>query len=376
MQKQDIPFTKLFKAYKDCRKNKRNKPAALEFEINLEKNLLQLHKELNNRTYEIGASICFVITDPKPREIWAGNFRDRIVHHLVYNEIKDRFIKRFTVDTFSCLPKRGTLAAAKKVFHYAKSITENYQHNAYYLKADLSNFFVSINKDILFKLLKKHIDEEWLLYLLEKIIYHNPKQNVRFNCGKKKFALVPKHKSLWHNDDLHGLPIGNLTSQFFSNVYLNEMDQFIKRKLHCKYYCRYVDDFVILHPSAEKLNFFHQEIGKHIEKNLDLRLHPAKKEVNFIKNGIDFVGYNIKVGRIVLRTNVKRRAFRRIVAWRGLPNKFSATILTDFRSSINSYMGMMRNINMFAERFNIGQMISNLFLRTNYNFEKFVLASC
>jgi len=371
MSKNDIEFLKIVKAYKDCRANKRNKETALAYEVNVEKNLFALYKELNDRTYNIGKCICFAITNPKPREIWAANFRDRIVHHLVYNEIQERFIKTFTVDTFSCLPQRGTLAAAKKLFHYTKSITNNYQKKAYYLKADLSNFFVSINKLILFELLKKKIDEEWLLWLLEKIIFHDHKANVSINSSQKRLDLVPKYKSLWHNDDMHGLPIGNLTSQFFSNVYLNEMDQFIKRKLKCKYYCRYVDDFVILDESAQKLNEYYKQIGEFIKDNLELTLHATKKDINLITHGIDFVGYQVKVGRIVLRSKVIKKCSRKINEWKISPERFSYHNIKDLRNSMNSYLGMMRNTNMYNFRKHVADEINSLFIYSDDNFTKF-----
>jgi len=214
----------LFRAYFDCRKNKRNTASALEFEFNLESNLMQLYHELKEGKYEIGRSICFVVLKPKPREVWAANFRDRIVHHLVYNAIKDRFYNRFIYDTYSCIPKKGTLASAKRIQHFSRSITKNYTQNAYYLKADLSNFFVSIDKKILFNQLKRYVFEEWILELLEQIIFHDPKPNAFIKSSKKKFRFIPNYKSLWHTSRGKGLPIGNLTSQFFSNVYLNDLD--------------------------------------------------------------------------------------------------------------------------------------------------------
>ena len=170
--------------------------------------------------YKIGQSICFIVLYPKPREVWAADFRDRIVHHLIYNEIKDRFYKRFIKDTYSCIPDRGTTNAVKSVRSQAASVTNNYTETAYFLKADLKNFFVSIDKNILYDEIQKFVNEEWVLKLIKQVIFHNPKTDVCIKSPTYKFRYLPKYKSLWYTPSDKGLPIGNLTSQFFSNVYL------------------------------------------------------------------------------------------------------------------------------------------------------------
>ena len=297
----DFDFVDLLRAYYDCRKNKRRTISALQFELHLESNLLKLYYELKSGKYKIGRSICFVVTTPKYREVWAANFRDRIVHHLIYAAISERFHKRFISDTYSCIPKRGTLAAAKKLAQYTRSITNNYTKKAYYLKADLTNFFVSINKDILFELLKIYVKEDWLLDLLQLVIYNDPKKNVFVKSKHDLFEKLPKHKSLWNTPNTNGLPIGNLTSQFFSNVYLDVLDKYVKTQLRCKFYCRYVDDFIILSTSPKFLCDCLDSISIYIYNKLKLRLSPRKCFINSIIKGIDFVGYEIKPHRILLR---------------------------------------------------------------------------
>ena len=148
--KLDFTIQDLYKAYYECRRRKRSSLSAMEFEFDLESNMMKLYDELKSGEYKIGVSICFVVLKPKPREVWAASFRDRIVHHLVYNAIKDRFYSTFIEDTFSCIPGRGTLNAAKRVAKHAKAVTNDYTKKAYYLKADLKNFFVSIDKNILY----------------------------------------------------------------------------------------------------------------------------------------------------------------------------------------------------------------------------------
>ncbi len=366
----DFTLNDLFKAYFDCRKNKRNKRSALQFELNLEKNLLQLYKELKTGNYKIGRCICFVVTKPKPREVWAANFRDRIVHHLVYNAIKDRFYKRFIKDTYSCIPGRGTLSAARRLLHFSRAATNNYKRKMYFLKADLSNFFVSIDKDILFDLLKQHVKEEWILTLLQQIIYHDPRTNVYKKSPPHLYRLIPPHKSLWNADEHHGLPIGNLTSQFFSNVYLNVLDQFVKHKLHCKFYLRYVDDFVIIFESPKCLNIFFNSINTHIQLNLKLKLHPLKKLINTVTQGVNFVGFFVLPERILLRKRTINKIRHCIKSWRQKYNPFGQCQLKNFFKSMNSYFGMMINLKSFNLRFYFGRNINSLFIFNDFEFTK------
>lgn len=367
---EEYTFEDLTQAYTDCRKHKRNTLNALEFEFNLERNLLDLYKDLKEGTYKIGKSICFMVIYPKPREVWAASFRDRVVHHLVYNAIKERFYNRFIVDTYSCIPQRGTLSAGLKVRKYAQVITENYTRDAYYLKADLKNFFVSIDKDILMQELERYVSEEWILKLLRQIIYHDPRTNVELRSSRKKFALLPTYKSLWYTDNLKGLPIGNLTSQFFSNVYLNVLDQYVKHHLKCKYYCRYVDDFVMMSCDPHQLNEWHKDLTLFLKERLKLDLHQDKKEINKIKRGIDFVGYVIKPNRTLPRQRTVKRIFVLIKEYKKQPNWYEKEELLKFRASMNSYLGMMRGIQGYNMRRKICLKCINLFIGCDAEFTK------
>ena len=355
---QDFTIQDLYKAYYDCRRRKRNSRYAIEFEYNLESNMRKLYDELKSGEYKIGRSITFVVLIPKPREVWAASFRDRIVHHLVYNAIKDRFYNHFIKDTFSCIPERGTLHAARQVEKYAQAITNNYSKKAYYLKADLKNFFVTIDKDILCKLLLKKVPEAWLRGLIKKIVYHSPKKDVVVQSAKWKFNLLPPHKSLWNAKTGKGLPIGNLTSQFFSNVYLNELDQYVKHKLKCKYYCRYVDDFVILAESAQELNYFYKEIAKFIYENLMIEIHRDKKTINIVSNGIDFVGYTIKPNRFFLRKRTLRDIFRVVNRYRSEFYMLSENILEWLYYVFNSYLGMLQCVKGYNLRRKLCDMVT------------------
>lgn len=368
--KNDFTFEDLTTAYKECRKHKRNTLNALEFEFNLEENLLDLYNELKTGNYQIGKSICFMVLHPKPREVWAASFRDRVVHHLVYNAIKDRFYNRFISDTFSCIPERGTLNACRKTAKYAKSITRDYTRDAYYMKADLKNFFVSIDKDILMQELERYVQEEWILKLLRQIIYHDPRTNVEIRSNKWKFDLLPTYKSLWYCDSSKGLPIGNLTSQFFSNVYLNVLDQYVKHHLKCRYYCRYVDDFVMMSTDPKQLNEWHRDLTVFLKERLKLDLHQNKKEINKVERGIDFVGFIIKHGRIQPRQRTLKRVFKLAKNYRQSNTWFEKEDLLTFRASMNSYLGMLRAVSCFNLRKEICLECRNLFVGCDKDFTR------
>lgn len=233
----ELQFVEVAQAYFDCRKHKRNTRYALDFEFHLERNLFDLYVDLIEDRYQISQSIAFVVDQPKIREVWAATFRDRVVHHIIYNRLSPRFYPSFIQTSFACIPERGTLVASDSLWQGMRSLTQNWSRtSSYFLGADVRNFFLSINKVALFDLLKKKIYEPWLLKLVEQVLFHDPRPTCQVKSKQEAFYRVPKHKSLWHAPSERGLPIGNLTSQFFANVYLNELDQFAKHILKARYY--------------------------------------------------------------------------------------------------------------------------------------------
>lgn len=319
-------------AYFDCREHKRNTYTALDFEQSLERNLDQLYDDLVRGTYRPGSSICFVVTRPKPREVWAAGFRDRVVHHLLYNRIGPRFEKTFIADSCACMEGRGTLYAVKRLERKIRSLTQNWKRPAWYLKCDVANFFVSIKKPILFALLEKRIPEPWWLALTERILFHDPRPGCIVQSPPSRLALIPPHKSLWNQPAHAGLPIGNLSSQFFANVYLNELDQHVKHDLRVRRYIRYVDDFVLLDESPQWLNFARVDIESFLPEKLDIRLNPSKTILQPISRGVDFVGQVVKPWRRVIRRRTLNAALERM---RTIPagQRFE---------SLNSYFGLLR----------------------------------
>jgi len=298
----------------------------------MERNLVQLHQELLDGSYRPGKSICFVITRPKPREVWAADFRDRIVHHLLYNHIGPRFERSFIADSCACIPGRGTLYAAERLEAKVRSITQNWRLPAFYLKCDLANFFVSIDKDVLLPLLARKISEPWWLALAEQILMHDPRQHFEMHGGRHLQGRVPTHKRLASHPANRGLPIGNLSSQFFANVLLDALDQHAKHQLRARHYIRYVDDFVLLHESAQWLNEALAEISTFLPERLHLQLNPTKTILQPVARGIDFVGQVIKPHHRVLR----RRSYRTALT------RAASVLPSDVLTTANSYFGLLR----------------------------------
>jgi len=305
-------FSDLVEDYFDCRRAKRNSKSALAFEIDLEQNLLELYDELIEGRYHPGRSICFVITRPKPREVWAAEFRDRIVHHLLYNRVSDRFHRGFIADSCACIPGRGTLYAAERLEHHVRSITQNWSRPAWYIKMDLSNFFVSIDKHQVRAQLAKRIHEPWWMALADLILFHDPRTDFEMRGDPALIDRVPAHKRLVNADENHGLPIGNLSSQFFANVLLDSLDQHIKHRVGARYYCRYVDDFVLLHEDASWLTAARAQIETKLAE-LGLQLNPRKTFIQPVARGIDMVGQVIKPWSRTTRRRTYRQAIRRVV---------------------------------------------------------------
>lgn len=325
-------FSDLVQAYFDCRRTKRNSSNALAFEQCMERNLSELYEELTTWSYEPGRSICFVITRPKPREVWAAEFRDRIVHHLLYNHISPRFYKSFIADSCACIPERGTLYAARRLDSKIRSASENWSKPVWYLKCDLANFFVSIDKHIVWEPLVKRVPEPWWQWLAYTVLFHDPRENYEFRGAPSSIDLVPPHKRLVNQQSHLGLPIGNLSSQFFANVYLDALDQFIKHRIGARHYVRYVDDFVLLHESPQWLNSALSQINEFLPSRLHANLNPCKTILQPVSRGVDFVGHVIKPWHTKTRRRTVNEAAKRI----------RDAHPSDVLQSANSYFGLLR----------------------------------
>lgn len=343
LQNYIFSFKNIYQAYLDCRKNKRNTFNALKFEINAEENLCKLEQELKNRTYHPSRSLLFAAKKPKLREIFAADFRDRIVHHLLVNSLEEIYEPIFIHDSYASRDDKGTHKADSRLQSFLRKITANGRVRAYYLQLDIKDFFTSIDKELLFTIIRRKVTNPEVLWLTEKIIFWDCTKSYIPRGSQQLLSNIPDNKTLFGKDNRRGLPIGNLTSQFFANIYLNELDQFVKHTLKAHYFLRYVDDFVILSPDASQLRVWQAQIEEFLQSKLKLRLHPKRRKLLPISNGIDFLGYIIRPGYILVRRRVVNNLKEKI-------RQFKQARVKDFRKfhdSIESYLGHFKHASSY-----------------------------
>jgi retron-type reverse transcriptase len=352
----EITVAQLFEAYFDCRRHKRNSASALAFEVDLERNLMDLHEELISGTWMPRPATTFVITRPKPREVWAADFRDRIVHHLVYAAIAPRIEAAFIADSCACIKGRGTLYGANRLAGHLRSATQNWSKPVFYLKADIANFFVSIRRADLFVMLAAKLRDKTMPDLCRKLVFQDVKRDCIVKGSQRSFLQVPRHKSLFHAPEGNGLPIGNLSSQFFANVYLDGLDQFIKRQLGFHHYVRYVDDMVLIDADPQRLLAAANAIRDHLT-SIGLKLAEHKTFVAPADKGVDFVGHVIRPFRSQARARTHRAALARI----------AATVQADLPTTVTSYLGLFKHSGSRAQREQIARaaMQRGLYVETD-----------
>jgi len=285
----------------------------------LENNLFQLHYELKNKTYQHSYYTAFNICDPKLRRIHKANVKDRVLHHAIFRILYPLFDQNFIFDSYSCRTEKGTHKAVKRLEKFTRKLSQNNRKNIFALKCDIKKFFDSVDQEILLKIIKRKIQEENVIWLIEKIIKSFPK----------------------------GLPLGNVTSQLFANIYLNELDQFAKHILKEKYYLRYCDDFVILCDNEKHLQNLILKINNFLRENLKLNLHPNKIIIRKYYQGVDFLGYVVLPHHRVLRTKTKRRIIKKIQNKRqDLQNGLIAEEC--FEQSLQAYFGVLSHCEGFG----------------------------
>lgn len=361
-RKYEIKLEELFKAYFDCRKNKRNTINALAFEVDYESKLIELCDEINSGTYQPGKSIAFVVNQPVKREIFAADFRDRVVHHLIINKLNPLFEKDFIGDSYSCRVGRGTSAGVKRLDGFIRSCSRNYSQDCYVLKVDIAGFFMNIDRNILFEKLKYFIDQKYLcadksvlLKLCKTVIYNDPTKNCTIKGSIRNWDVLPYNKSLFHSPRNCGLPIGNLTSQIFANFYLNAFDHFVKSELAIRYYGRYVDDCVFVHRSKEYLEYLITEVRSFLKADVRLELHPKKIYLQHHTKGVKFLGVIVKPNRMYISNRTKGNFYaammkQNYVVENGALTKESKDA---FLCSMNSYLGIMSQYKSYDIRLNM-----------------------
>ncbi len=331
-------------AFKKAKRGKASKWYVKKFEYNLQNELQKLKTELENQTYKPKPLARFVVRDPKTRVIFASAFKDRVVHHAICNIIEPIFEKVFICDTYANRKNRGVHAALKRFDQFKRKVSQNGRlvKNAkdnnmvvgYVLKGDIKHYFQTIDHEVLLKIIRKKISDEKVLSLIRTIL-ENYDQKIP---GK-------------------GVPLGNLTSQFLANVYLSELDYFVKQKLKANYYIRYVDDFIIFHRSKETLKSYRKEIENFL-RSLMIKLHTEKTKILPLSGGINFLGFKIFYHyKLPIKRNVQ--SFER---------KFCASKVQKIEiKSLEGWFGYIMHGNTYRLRRKISKEIGG---RLNVNFQQ------
>lgn len=342
-------------AYEDCIRHKKNSPSAIRFMTNKNENVIELCDEINQRTYTIGKSIAFIIKFPKYREVFAADFRDRIVHHLVINELMPCFEKYFIKESFSCMKGRGTLHGVQTMAQYMDECSQHYTIPTYVLKMDIQAFFMSIDKELLATMLDDFIvkwypcerKKECLRWLCKLIIMHHPERNCERKSTLEEWGYLDFGKSLFDVLEGKGLAIGNLTSQMFANFYMTLLDYFIKETLGFKYYGRYVDDFMIYSNDKSKLKAAIPLIRNFCQEKLLINVHPDKIYLQTVTHGVKFIGSVIMPNRMYCGNRTIGAFYNKLI---GKYRKFDPELLDNFVSSVNSYLGHMYHFSTYNMR--------------------------
>ncbi len=303
-----ISIENLLEAWREFVRRKRDKRDVQEYYRHLMHNILALHQDLTNHTYKHGAYQAFRINDPKPRKIHKSLVRDRLLHHAIYRQLYLFFDWTFVSDSFSCRIGKGTHKALNRFRSFGYKVSKNNTKTCWILKCDIKKFFENINHEILLAIFNCYIPDPNVIWLLERVIF--------------SFSSAPGR----------GLPLGNLTSQLFVNVYMNEFDQFMKHRMKAKYYIRYADDFVVFSHDKAWLKELFPKVAGFLKENLKLDIHPDKVFIKTLASGVDFLGWVHFPDHRVLRTTTKKRMMRRLCE-------------TKKPESVNSYLGLLKHGN-------------------------------
>ncbi len=299
-------FENLYRAYRKARREKRYRPDVLRFTFSLEEELLILEDELKNRRYRPGKYRSFIVRDPKPRRIKAPPFRDRVVHHALCNVIEPIFDRSFIYDSYACRKGKGTHQALGRLTEYLRKVNRNSRQMKgerkrarwYCLQGDIKKYFASVDHEAMLGTVRRKIKDPDILWLVGTIISSHA-DDCFFDDRRQALRWT-------------GIPIGSLTSQLFANIYLDRLDHFIKEELKARYYLRYMDDFIILDFSTDRLNEHKKEIARFLRERLLLNLNENKTTIFPADHGIDFLGYRVWHDHRKLRRDNVRRFKRRL----------------------------------------------------------------
>jgi hypothetical protein len=328
------------------------------------------------RTYKIKNSIAFIVNEPVKREIFAADFSDRVVHHLIYNYINPILDAQFTADSYSCRAGKGTHYGVARMVQQLKECSVDYTQDCYVMKLDIQGYFMSINKHLLCEKLQAMLnpvrytpfneqesslcwndcfDFDLLWWLMDKVIWNEPTQSCIIKGQLSDWEGLPPSKSLFHTKPDCGLPIGNLTSQLFSNVYLHDFDCYVKEELEVEYYGRYVDDFVIMHHSKAFLLDALEKIKRYLFEKSGLVLHPNKIYLQHYSKGFSFLGVYIKPHRCYIGKRTRKKFLATVRASDEKETEkdetgWSRKKMIKVRNSLNSYLGIMKHYDTYRLR--------------------------
>lgn len=340
-------FEWLEASYRKARRQKRYRPEVLKFTADLDTNLLSIQERLRNEEFRFGPYRRHWVYVPKKRMVMALPFESRVVQWAIYRELKPFYQGLMIEDSYACLDKKGSLAAAQRLQYWLQQ-AENKPGQWYYLKLDISKYFYRVDHAVLLDMLGRRIKDERLMRLIENVI----------RCDGEKFGLPrfmgPDDVEMeeWLGDV--GMPIGNLTSQLFANIYLNELDQFCKHQLHAHFYVRYMDDIVLLSNSKEELHRWKEAIECFLAEELHLDLN-RKTAIRPVSCNIEFVGYIVSADNLRLRKQTVRRMKS---AFHGICRRYFAGELTkeEFNRRVASYNGMMKHTDSTGLRERMNQI--------------------
>ena len=381
-----ISYDSLLLAYEECRRNKAWTDAAIAFEIHYENELLELRKRTESGEYEPGASIAFLVQWPSLREVFAAMFRGRNIQTWIAQRINPLFEAQFIPASFNCRVGKGTLAAVKYLQDAIRAKSENYTRDCWILKYDLKGFFMSINREMVTDKLCRFIRErykgddiETLIYLTRITLLNSPADNCIMQGDPRGWDALPSNKSLFTVPEGHGLPIGNITSQLVANFLLDETDHYLTETLGLTI-ARYVDDTAIVDCDKERLLAAMPLIREHLWKTAGVRVNPKKYYLQHYKKGVKFLGMVIKGDRRYVANRTLGKAMCRLHGFNKMAEERGAAWCKanaeHFVSSINSYLGLMRQGQEYGMRRAFCGQISEAWLKyivINWDFNKIIL---
>lgn len=344
----------LLEAYYDCRKRKRKTASAIVYEMDYEGKLIALRDRINARTYRPGKSMCFVVTRPRYREVFAAAFEDRIVHHWIALRLEPLFEQIFSPRTFNCRKGKGQLYGINMLREDVRQCSVNYTQDCYIMKLDLQGFFMGINKKMLAGMVDDFVSENYhneadkdtLRFLCRTVVLHEPEKNCERHSPASYWDYLPPNKSLFTNGEGLGVAIGNLFSQLFANFLLNVLDWYLIKSLGFQYVGRYVDDFYIVDKDKARLLAAVPYIRTLLQL-YGLTLHPHKFYLQHYSKGVQFTGSVVKKDRVYTANHTITNA---VMAVRRLNRAETVPEVLHAVDSINSYLGCFRHCKEYNTR--------------------------